>query len=203
MTEHNYIFFDSNIWKLHPGELPVKPSLATHSDYNSMEDYNQAIADIKSKALVVENPEIFSLIERFIKIKIECDGFYQWPGSYEKEIQYPQGIYFSGKEVTHLVLPEEKNVTEPTEGTGEKILLHGTYDQLLETCKELEIEIDKHKVVIRNKNEQITQLKASLGELIPIAERLYYLHGNDDYVGDIKSAIERAKKLIDVKESHL
>lgn len=125
----NYIFFDSK-WRLHDGELPVKPDnlqrglsgIELLAYALAMEDYDQAIADIKANALEIDNPEILQVKEflghRKLLIGDEYfpvyDGkFYQWPGSYEKKSnQASRGVF---KEVAHLVLPpEEKNMkTEP------------------------------------------------------------------------------------------
>ena len=127
MTEHNYIFFDSNIWKLHPGELPVKPN-AGDFNYNktgyedALEDYNQAIADIKSKALVVENPEIMELVPNGNDVWVDHILLHYWPGSYEKKMIMSEGWQptynnpdnhnldppAEPKEAVHLVLPEGK-----------------------------------------------------------------------------------------------
>jgi len=96
-----YIFFDNDKWFLHDGELPVKPENATATIISQM-NYAKAIADIKSKALEIDNPEILGL--EFI-IRPNEIVFTKWPGSYEKKKVITFGNY--SHEVAHLVLPPE------------------------------------------------------------------------------------------------
>lgn len=49
-------------------------------------------------------------------------------------------------------------------------------------------------------DQQNAALKAALSELIPIAERHVYMHGNDYSVVDRKSAIDRANELLNKTE---
>jgi len=113
----NYIFFDSKVWRLHPGELPVKPEKPTgtfcmtfyHAD---LEKYDKSIADIKANALEIDNPEISEGMNFSSPVILHGDiVFYQWPGSYKKKWVKKHYMDLIEKEVAHLVLPpEEKNM---------------------------------------------------------------------------------------------
>jgi hypothetical protein len=132
----NYIFFSDNKWFLHPGDLPVKPSMDFEyiSQFNyALMTYDNAIADIKAKALEIVNPELLVPVYEEDRIyilvpvgifpeprstkEIKDGEFYQWPGTFErKETLYANDKYEVKykTEVAHLVLPpEEKNMNEP------------------------------------------------------------------------------------------
>jgi hypothetical protein len=122
----NYIFFSDNKWFLHPGDFPVKPSMDFEyiSQFNyALMTYDNAIADIKAKALEIANPEILQAMSHPEQkaFTLMYDGqeyvkegeFCEWPGTFEKK----ETLYANDKyevkyktEVAHLVLPtEEKN----------------------------------------------------------------------------------------------
>jgi hypothetical protein len=132
----NYIFFSDNKWFLHPGDFPVKPSMDFEyiSQFNyALMTYDNAIADIKAKALEIVNPELLVPVYEEDRIyilvpvgifpeprstkEIKDGEFYQWPGTFErKETLYANDKYEVKykTEVAHLVLPpEEKNMNEP------------------------------------------------------------------------------------------
>ena len=117
-----YIFHD-NVWKLHPGELPVKPRKESY-DYISawheaLSEWDLAISDIKKNALVIENFDILKAMSHPEQnaFTLMYDGqayisegeFHEWPGEFERKKKVEFGNY--GYKIAILILPrEEKNM---------------------------------------------------------------------------------------------
>src|SRR5688572_21960768 len=117
LSQMTYIFYHLNKWFLHPGDLPGKPlgkefaMCPEHLD--AIDEYNNAIADIKAKALEIAKPEkIISAVKGHhldFKGEFQKGEFYQWPGTFEVK----RLIDYQTPAFAHLVLPpEEKNIDE-------------------------------------------------------------------------------------------
>jgi hypothetical protein len=110
-----YIFFSDNKWFFHSGDLPVKPVKEEFASYlvyyPELFKWENAIADIKAKALEIANPEMLDqkFKEAFIEFIHNGIEFYQWPGTFEVK----RLIDYQTPAFAHLVLPpEEKNMNE-------------------------------------------------------------------------------------------
>lgn len=81
--------FHNSQWMAFQAEiLPVKPDKKNYpyilwSYEIDMQKYNQAIADLKAKALVVGNPELIGIFEGVEGMTIPDGAFYEWPAKAE------------------------------------------------------------------------------------------------------------------------
>ena len=113
---------------------------------------------------------------------------------YPKEFLISEGL--DPDEISKEGVEIMKKIHAQAEGNTGVENLYGTYDQLLQTCKELQDEIEEYKIIIRKKNTENAAIIAALKELIPIAEFLKSEYPIDFFLYFKESAIERAKKLI-------
>lgn len=102
-----YLFFEKQ-WMCFEGELPVKPNSydyptegwKAHEENAAWEKYNQAIATLKSKALVVANPEI-----TYEYIKLQKEKWDKWLKEYAGSRVKTEGL----TETVYELYPETKN----------------------------------------------------------------------------------------------
>lgn len=121
MTSDNepiYLYHHNNQWMCFEGELPVKPNEVYANYYDKLQEYNQAIATLKSKALPVANPEILDGVVDFKTPIIVVDDWnlIKWGGTVEliekcvtgySESYGEQDAYVPTSYILHLPKPKK------------------------------------------------------------------------------------------------